>query len=556
MHKRKVLFVNEASFIASGYGTYGKEIIPRILDSGKVDIAELSCSATIGDIRDQHINWRMYPNAVGDKDPRHSLYRSNSGNEHGQWRFDRVLIDYQPDFVYDIRDPWVLLFEGESPLRQYYHLVWMPTCDSKPQQLYWIDEFCRADAIFTYTEWAGKVLKEQSNNRINYVGTAPPGVDMNIFKPVTDKAKHKASLGLTPDTFIIGTVMRNQTRKLFPDLFQAFRQFLNNCYSSGRRDLKDLADKTFLYVHTSYPDLMSWDIPSLLVEHNLGHKVLFTYICKQTLSPFIGFFQDAITGNPTTGRTTGVLPNVSIGVSREELARIYNIMDLYVQYSNCEGIGIPILEAAACGVPVACTNYSAMEDLIKQTHGYPIKVERMFRDIGTNAYRALPDNSDLGRVIQQHFLLPNEMRNRKSQQARRGAEQYYDWDFIAGKLIKYFTEAELTGNQGKWDAPFALKQPNYNMPNNLNNYEFVDWCYQNITGETNRVGCYKSLQIGQDLNYGATSGPGKMQSFTRKDVMEYFKRRAEQFYICERARCNRDKLDMEDYLEYARGKER
>ena len=47
-----------------------------------------------------------------------------------------------------------------------------------------------------------------------------------------------------------------------------------------------------------------------------------------------------------------------------------------------------------------------------------------------------------------------------------------------------------------------------------------------------------------------------MQSFTRKDVMEYFKRRAEQFYICERARCNRDKLDMEDYLEYARGKER
>ena len=33
-------------------------------------------------------------------------------------------------------------------------------------------------------------------------------------------------MGLDPDCKIIGTVMRNQRRKLYPDLFEAFKKFL------------------------------------------------------------------------------------------------------------------------------------------------------------------------------------------------------------------------------------------------------------------------------------------------------------------------------------------
>lgn len=551
MNKRKVLFVNEANFIASGYGTYGKAIIPRLINSGKLDVAELACSGIIGDIRDKNVNWRYYPNAVADTDKRHELYKSSQINEFGQWRFDRVLLDFKPDFVYDIRDPWCLLFEGASPLRQYYNLVWMPTCDSKPQQEYWIDEFSRADAIFTYTHWAGKVIKEQSNNRVNYVGTASPGVDLEIFKPVEDKTQHRKELGLTPDIFVVGTVMRNQGRKLFPDLFQAFRKFLDNCYDTGN---KALADKTYLYVHTSYPDV-GWDIPALLREHNIAHKVLFTYICKETKAPFISFFQDALTGNPNTGRPTGVLPNVSNGVNREELAKIYNVMDLYVQYVTAGGIEMPLLEAAACGIPVAATNYAAMSEVVEQTRGYPIRVERMFRDIGTMAYRALPDNDDLCQIIKKHFSLPQQMKERKAEQARKGIEKHYNWDFIADKLIDYFTNAELTGNQGKWDIPYNLKTANFNVPQNLNNYEFVDWCYNNITHEHDRVGCYMSLQLGQDLNYGAKFLANRQaEPCTRKNVIDYFTKRYGQYQLCEGARVNSHKLTPEDYIIYAQSK--
>ena len=57
-------------------------------------------------------------------------------------------------------------------------------------------------------------------------------------------------MGINPEWKVIGTVMRNQRRKLFPELFEAFGKYL-----------KKTQDKnTYLYCHTSYPD-NGWDLP-------------------------------------------------------------------------------------------------------------------------------------------------------------------------------------------------------------------------------------------------------------------------------------------------------
>ena len=89
----------------------------------------------------------------------------------------------------------------------------MPTVDARPQARQWIATYNSADACLTYSDWAGEVLKNQSGGSINYLGSAPPSAHP-AYKPIEDKEGLKKSLGLEPDCKIIGTVMRNQRRKL------------------------------------------------------------------------------------------------------------------------------------------------------------------------------------------------------------------------------------------------------------------------------------------------------------------------------------------------------
>jgi glycosyltransferase involved in cell wall biosynthesis len=427
----------------------------------------------------------------------------------------------------------------------------MPTVDSAPQQEDWIDMFHNADSVLAYSHFGKEVLEEESNNNIKVSGIASPGVDLEIFRPVSDKKALRRQIGFDENANIIGTIMRNQTRKLYPDLFQAFRKFIDICYE---KDRKDLADNTYLYAHCSYPDA-GWEIPQLLKEHEISHKVLFTYICHQCKNVFCNFFRGPRSVCHNCNSINATLPNTVVGLTAEQLSSVLNMFDVYVQYAICEGFGMPQVEAAACGLPLMSVNYSAMEDMVKYCGATPLPVKRMFKDIGTQAYRALPDNDATAEEFFKFVSMPHDLRKIKGKKARNAAEKYYNWDRTASIWEKHFDSIELTGVQGKWDYPKIMcKESLPSLPEHyekIQNQDFVEWIIKEIIQDPEKLNSRYANKIIRDLNFGAVKQGREVRSFNKKDFFNNAVNLANQKYQCEQARVGQLEMNEMDFINHA-----
>jgi len=71
-------------------------------------------------------------------------------------------------------------------------------------------------------------------------------------------------------------------------------------------------------------------------------------------------------------------------VSDQELVLLYNVCGLFVYPSLYEGFGLPVIEAMACGAPVACSNTTSIPEVAGQAVIYfdPASVEEMADAIG------------------------------------------------------------------------------------------------------------------------------------------------------------------------------
>lgn len=446
----------------------------------------------------------------------------------------------------DVRDFWMSSYQKVSPLRSYFHWILMPTVDSAPQQEEWIDTFLNADAIFTYSDWGADVLKEQSSGKINYIDTVSPGVDPNIFK-IKNQSQLRKHFGLAPDTLIVGSVMRNQKRKLIPELFASFRIVLDQLRT---QDQHDTADKLFLYLHTSYPD-MGWDIPELLRHYRVTNKVLFTYFCKNcnhvTCNKFVGPQKTC----PKCLNKTASLPSVSNGVSTEQLSDIYNLFDLYIQYSLCEGFGIPIVEAGACGVPLAVVNYSAMCDMVNKLEAYPIKVKSYFKELETRAIRVYPDNDDLANYIMKFIMQPKPLRDKQRQKVSELTHKYYNWDDVAKKWENYFDKLDASGYRANWGGGDFLTPVTSNIQiHNDNYFDPLMQLLNNNMRDPQLIGSQKMLELLNYADYGFVQNGNNISPFTFGNIQEYIKTFIDNHNQAKQAKDNNIKFD-EDFITYA-----
>ncbi len=497
--KTRILHVGEATFLSTGYAVYAAEVLKRLHNSGKYEIAELSCYSSPNDIRNKDIPWKVYPVLPFQDDEKEmQVFQSNPTHQFGKLKFDDAVLDFKPHVVCDLRDPWMCEFEFNSPLREHYKLAWMPTVDSLPSHDDWFELYNDTDAIMAYCEWGLEGLRKQSNNRLNLYGVASPSVDFNIFKPAQNKRGHKQAIGLSENLFIVGTVMRNQKRKLFPDLMDGFKRYLDKCKESN----PDLYNRSYLYLHTTYPDI-GWDIPSLIKKYGLASKVICTYRCLKCGAAYPTFYQDA----RTTCRKCGTLgsagfPTTQQGVDRQCLAGIINLFDVSVQYSCAEGFGIPMVECGACAVPIMAVDYASMSDVVRKLNGYPIKVQRMYMEAETEAERAYPDNQDLADKLYSFANLPEPIRLKKGYEALQGVHKHFTWDKTLRVWESYFDSIDTTELDKKWLSAPKLFQPQTQIPQGLSHESFLQWAFTNILGEPSKMNTYLFLKMNKWLSYG------------------------------------------------------
>lgn len=496
MRKKRILWVNEAHWQGTGYSVYAKEVLTRLNKVEEFEVAELATHATIEDVRVNNSPWKVYPNKPLDSDPDFQSYLNSPSRIFGDNTFNSVLMDFKPDIVMDIRDWWMFEFQQRSPFRNFFHWAIMPTVDAMPQNPMWINTFASADSVFAYSEFGRDTLLKQSDS-INFIDIAPPCANKEVFDRVPDKKKHKDEMGLDSEIFLVGTVMRNQRRKLYPDLFKAFRMFLDETEDS----------RVFLYCHTFYPDI-GWEIPQLLDDFGLNNKVLFGYKCKNCGDMTMDFYRDAMCHCNKCKQFKKKLIGVNNSIDSAELSKIYNTFDLYVQYANSEGFGMPQLEAAFCGVPVASVNYSAMESVIKNIGGTAMEPLALAMECETGCYRAIPDNNQLVSIIKNERCLSG--RDDNGNAVYQLARNHYDWDKTAQVWIDYFKTVPMRDWSETYLSPIKVLEPATDMPNNIVTTEDqVNYLFSHVLHRPDLIGGWFWSKVIKDVTFGYRVAPSE-----------------------------------------------
>lgn len=214
----------------------------------------------------------------------------------------------------------------------YYISVWDTYLIPEPEGKYHFNlpiyESCNGiGCISRQTEWfTNQIFKQEKHNTYPYIHYIGHGSDPEIYKPLNDNElegfRNHIFQGRTFD-FVCFQTSRNQSRKKFPDLIEAWKLFTN-------RLTKDQSDKCCLMLKTE---------PTAQFGTNLIE--LCSALCPN--------------------RNIYILGD---SYPEKNMNMLYNIADVTCLCSNAEGFGLTINESMLAGTPIVATSTGGLQDQI------------------------------------------------------------------------------------------------------------------------------------------------------------------------------------------------
>jgi len=375
----KLLMWGQAPWTLTGYGNQIRNLSLRLQAEGH-EVAILGVAGLLG----SSIDWRGIPVYPCRE---HPLGIDVVGYYARHFDADAVLSLYDvwafPEVVRKLLPcPWI---------------AWTPV-DGTPVSQQMIRRLHTADWQVAFSKFGQREMQAVGLDA-DYI---PLGIDCNLFKPAPDKGVVRDQLGIPRDVYLVTMVAANKgypPRKSWPEALSAFAQF-------SREHLD-----AHLYLHTT---------PMPFGSGGVG--IIFADLLEELQLP-----RSAVTFADQGAMT--------VGVSDEQMAALYQASDVLLSPSMGEGFGLPICEAQACGCPVVTLDCSAM-------------TENTFNGIATEPLQPawIPQlqywwqTASVRRIHLALETMYNKKDNSSSEKAIEVIRERYDWPVVLAQWQGFLKE--------------------------------------------------------------------------------------------------------------------
>jgi hypothetical protein len=186
---------------------------------------------------------------------------------------------------------------------------------------------------------------------------------------------------------------------------------------------------------------------------------------------------------------------------------------------------------------------------VRNLNGFPIKVERLFRELETLADRAYPSIDDTVSIFKNFFELESSSRISLGRTAREKCLETYTWDHVYKTWDSCFDSIDISQKPDWNNAPVSkTNHESLNVPRGLNAKEFVQYICFNILNEPYIFMTAPIQQLVKELTSKLVCKGGVIKTVGFKEATDILESHLNNKIVCEKLRTQPELLKPEDYL--------
>ena len=264
---------------------------------------------------------------------------------------------------------------------------WIAYCpqDGDPPMPQWGGIYKMADQTIAMAKYGQWVFKQWYNMDVPYIWH---GVNTKLF---FNKKKPKN----LENMFVCGNLNRNQPRKQPVRCMEAFAKFA--------KDKKDV----LLHMQMDWNDEFGWPLQYFADLYKIRHLMI----------------------QPRP-----------VGISRQDVANVYNMWDLNLNPTAGEGFGLTHIEGFACGLPSIATDYTTSRELILEgkpsPRGSVVPVKDLYwQKLDTAAVRrSLIDIDEMANTLNKYYY-NRDLVIEHGKNAEEWANKNVSWSIIQKRWL-------------------------------------------------------------------------------------------------------------------------